>query len=367
MFPPEIFQKICQFLDLKSLNNLSQVNPELENIANQQILKMEKIVSGTFVSFKKNTEDHPDEDTWTMKKIVISKEDNKFLFRKLNSWSTEYTLRYDDMVGEYSFDQDDDSFSLPPDGSLRAESGENITVSFTLIMEGDNSCKLEIFSKGDKDVNYSMTMIWKNNDVLYQTVKLGEEEDITVFRNVILDNFHYLVVNDDDSNTFDNYLPYVYISPSCLDSLTLPWPYLVRLKGASSDLVTMLRVNNTGLFRRHVRDQHIRINKEFREFLEIGRGEAVEIEPCSDVQSGEVELKVTSITRLQDDGPVDFMSIIRVFLEDCSGVVFNQGFNFEVRPMGMFGVLAVEFQVERTFPSPACLVEKVEQVKIVET
>ena len=109
MFPPEVFENICHFLDLKSLNNLSKDNLELENIAKQQILKLEKIVSGTFVSFKKNTEDHPGEDTWTMKKIIISKEDTMFLFRNLNSWWTEYTLSYDILVGEYSFVQDDDS------------------------------------------------------------------------------------------------------------------------------------------------------------------------------------------------------------------------------------------------------------------
>ena len=148
---------------------------------------------------------------------------------------------------------------------------------------------------------------------------------------------------------------------------TLLWPSLVRLKGTSRDLVTMLRVNNTGMFRRHVRDHNIRIKKDFRELLGVGRGEVVELEPCSDFQSGVAELKVTSITRLKEDGPVDFMSILRMFLEDCpGGVVFSEGFNFKVRPMGMSGVWVVEFQVEKTFPSPACLVEKVKQVKIVE-
>ena len=80
-----------------------------------------------------------------------------------------------------------------------------------------------MFGKGDKGEDYSMTMIWKKDGIHYKTVKLGEEEDITVFCKVILDNFPYLVVNDDDSNTYDNYLPYVYISLSCLDSaLALP-------------------------------------------------------------------------------------------------------------------------------------------------
>ena len=190
-------------------------------------------------------------------------------------------------------------------------------------------------------------------------MKLGDEEDLMVFHKVILDSHHYLVVNDDDSNTADKYIPYVFISPACLESLNLPWPYMVRIKGPKRSLVTMLRDN-------HTMDQHIRVKEDFRKVMGIGRGEVVELEPCPDVQSGEVELAVTDVTRFGSSGPIDFRGIISNFLELCpGGLAFNQGFKFQVM-VGLNGVFMVEFEVKKTSHGPACLVEKVEQVRVVE-
>ena len=68
------------------------------------------------------------------------------------------------------------------------------------------------------------------------------------------------------------------------------------LKGSKQNMAIMLRLSdlNSGL-RRHVRDQHIRVSKRTREYLGVERGEVLELEPCPDLQAGQVVLKVTEL------------------------------------------------------------------------
>ena len=97
-----------------------------------------------------------------------------------------YCVAYDKLLWEYGIGLDADSFSLPPDGYLRYESDEKINVTY---MEGDSVCKLEMSGVGDTGKNYSRNMVWTGNGNLYQTIKMGEEEDIRVFHMILLDSW----------------------------------------------------------------------------------------------------------------------------------------------------------------------------------
>ena len=135
MFPPEILDKIIQFLDLKSLVNLSMMNRELQMITKRNIVKMKNIVSVYYLNFQKCKYDYEDEDTWNLHKIIITMDDeNNLMVKNLHSWSTEIFVNYDILLGEYQLPPDSDFISLPPDGYLRFEKHEDIVIFYSLTM-----------------------------------------------------------------------------------------------------------------------------------------------------------------------------------------------------------------------------------------
>ena len=169
MFSTEIWDKLLSYCDLLTLISISQVNQKLNTVATSQIRKMKEILCGTFVSFKKE-DSYPDDDIWNMKKIILTIEEDKLLVKNLHSWSSNYSVMYDKLV--------------------------NIDITLNIEKIG-NSCKLEMSDVVGNDKN--STMMWTKHDTLHQTLKkLGEEDDVRIFKKVFLDEFHYLCVNDDD-------------------------------------------------------------------------------------------------------------------------------------------------------------------------
>ena len=283
MFSTEIWDKLLSYCDLLTMISISQVNQKLNTVATSQIRKMKEILCGTFVSFKKE-DSYPDDDVWNMKKIILTIKEGKLLVKNLHSWSSNYSVTYDKLV--------------------------NIDTTLNIEKIG-NSCKLEMSDVVGSDKN--STMMWTNHDTLHQTLKkLGEEDDGRIFTKVFLDDFHYLCVNDDDSNSADNSLFYVTISPANFSSLNITWPNIVLLRVGDKEYITKIS-DMYSFLRRPVREEHIRVSVGIREMLRLDRGETLEVEPlCGGLPHGTVDLKITAINRFrQSEVPVDFGKIVQ--------------------------------------------------------
>jgi len=360
---------------------LGQINMNLQILAEKKIKKMMDLACGTYVCFTESSK-YKDKDLWEMKKILISLQDRKLVVQNLHSWSTDFTVIYDCPFGTNSLGQDKGSFNLQPDGYLLFEEDPIIRVNYSLAMETDSTCKLVMSGMKDNGVKYSKSLIWSNNGVLHQTVKLGTEEDVRVFKKVFLDAQHYLVVNEDSESNSEYPYPSVDISPTSLVGLSLSTGSPVAIQGTSRKLVTRINdMNKPKTFSSLVsKDQHVRVARDLREFLEIERGEVVKLEPVSDIPLGKVTLKVTSVNRITHNvfnlnEPISFERLVDMYLGKFPGpgVIFNKGLGFQLPVWSMdpefmkvTGLMDVEFLVLESIPSPACLVSSINQVEIIE-
>ena len=91
IFSLEVWMKIMDFLDLKTLISFSEVNHEMHIIAEIRIFKMKEMVCGNYINFQQISR-NKEEDIWEMKKIVITRDDDDLVFKNFHSWSSDFCV-----------------------------------------------------------------------------------------------------------------------------------------------------------------------------------------------------------------------------------------------------------------------------------
>jgi len=357
VLPAEMWSMVMDNMDSKTLYTTSLVSGWHSAMAQEKMEKLKSSVLGTFVNIK-SIEDIPGlvNRIREMRSLVISKDNvNDLTCCIFKSFIIGWRVVQRQLVATIKL--------LPkvdiPAGQLDQNGvDQTMEVGFNITKHGNKMYGLEILWTGDDKIKL---MLNKLDGTLVQTIQSWNQvEEKSVFTEV-----------------------------------PIPWQHFVSNKAG---IVRRLDVTNIKLrtSRRKVDEKQLlprlyaalrRTSVYYRSFGHhvspiIGN---LEMFPWPAVKVGEVDLLVVSATSIvdghayhYDENNVDHLGLLRRELAASSSgsVVFSPGLHFTLvgRVLngiaGAFGAagnppVIVKYKVMNTSPSPACLVEKVEQLRIV--
>ena len=359
MLPPEILLMILKNVDIKTLGSFSMVCESFRIVAEEVMKKMYEMVVGTYINMKK-LETVQFNEIWEMREIRVNvnETENCLLVKNIIYYFTRYDLCLvqDSNVSEFLLSPRDNQVYLPSDGYLSYEQGYNTT--FKMSFEINNFCKLTMEEEGDSK-GYSRNILWTMDGCLHQIVKIGRDTDERLFHKV----------------------------PE-------PWQDLVKMEMERGQLIANLRRtslmmkartglrarNNQPRRRRELVKELMSTEKYFTEvWRDTGfmtdkivitsssllRDRLLSMEPYHSLPSGSVAIKAVNIFHLNlGEGTLDnFMRMLENYLESVQGgIVLNEGDLISVSD----GLVFVRAKVVACTVGPACMVESMEQVMLLD-